>query len=144
MISDEYILELQRMDSFCSIYKATKKDSKINYTLVKYKKDEFDENGNEGIKAILKEGREVMKELNHPNIIKLIEVKEDSVSYNYICEFCNDKTLSDYIKEKSDKQLSEEIVQFIMKQIVSAVKYLHDKKIAHRDIKPENIYIKYN
>ena len=144
MISDEYILELQRMDSFCSIYKATKKDSKINYILVKYKKNEFDENGNEGVKAILKEGREVMKELNHPNIIKLIEVKEDSSSYNYICEFCNDKTINKYLEETSDKQLSEEIVKFIMEQVVSAVKYLHDKKIVHRDIKPENIFIKYN
>ena len=123
MIADEYILKLQDTDSFCTLYKATKKDNKINYTLINYKKDEFDYNESEGTKAILKEGREIMKELNHPNIIKLIEVKEDSSSYNYICEFCNDKTINKYLEETSDKQLSEEIVKFIMEQVVSAVKY---------------------
>ena len=142
MLVNGYILEYQENVSYSTIYKARKNENGIIYTIIIYFKDIIKINTNIG--NIIFEGRKIMKELNHPNIIKLIEVKEDSVSYNYICEFCNDKTLSDYIKEKSDKQLSEEIVQFIMKQIVSAVKYLHDKKIVHRDIKPENIFIKYN
>ena len=80
MLADEYILELQAEDSFSSIYKATKKGSGNIYTIIRYMKDNIDNDSE--IIDILKEGREIMKELNHPNIIKLIDIKEDAESYN--------------------------------------------------------------
>ena len=50
--------------------------------------------------------------------------------------------LDEYLKEKK-VPFSEEIVQHLMRQIIDAVKYLHDKKIMHRDLKPENILLNY-
>ena len=141
MLADEYILgQLQVQDAFILMYKATKKGSGNIYSIIRYMKDNIDDG--EATKNILKEGREIMKELNHPNIIKIIDIKEDSESYNYICEFCNDN-INDYMNERNEP-LSEEIVQYIMKQVVSAIKYLHDKKIVHRDINTNNLFIKYN
>ena len=71
----------------------------------------------------------ILKDVNHPNIIKLIEIKE-SPNYIYIItEYCNggdlQSFLDKYVKE-NNKGLSEEIVQYLMKQIIDAYKYLNN------------------
>ena len=143
MLSDKYILNLQKEEGLFSIYKAIKKENQNIYTIIRYLKEEF---GN--IKEYVKIKKIViLKDLNHPNIIKFIHFKEDEESYNYIYEYFSDDNMVDYTinyLNENIEPLSEEIVQYIMKQVVSAVKYLHDKKIVHRDIKLDNIYIKYN
>ena len=143
MLSDKYILNLQKEEGLFSIYKAIKKENQNIYTIIRYLKEEF---GN--IKEYVKIKKIViLKDLNHPNIIKFIHFKEDKESYNYIYEYFSDDNMVDYTinyLNENIEPLSEEIVQYIMKQVVSAVKYLHDKKIVHRDITLTNLFIKYN
>ena len=56
-----------------------------------------------------------------------------------VLEYCDGGELFQYIIEK--KHLSEEVAAFIMKQLFSALDYLHSKRISHRDIKPENFML---
>ena len=84
----------------------------------------------------------ILKDVNHPNIIKLIDVKETLKHIYIITEYCNGGNLKEYLNIY--KKLSEEIVQYIMKQVIEAMKYLHNKKIMHRNLKLNNILINYD
>ena len=79
---------------------------------------------------------------NHPNIIKLFEIKETKDKILLIKEYYNGGTLESFLK-KNIKPLSEETVQYIMRQLIDAIKYLHNKKIICRDLTLYNIKINY-
>ena len=88
----------------------------------------------------------IMYNLNHPNIVKFIQVKKTKKHYYIVMEYCNggelEKALEKY-QLKYGKPFSEEIVQHLMRQIISAFKYMHANQIMHRDIKLENILVNF-
>ena len=89
----------------------------------------------------------ILKEIDHKNIIKLYDVKENSQNYYLVMEYCNGGGLSDcldYHIKQYRKPFSEEVVQYLMRQIVEGIKYLHGKHILHRDIKLDNILVKFD
>jgi len=79
----------------------------------------------------------IMKKVDHPNVLKLFEVFEDDDEFFLVMELVTGKELFDKIVERG--QYSERDAANIVKQIVSAVEYLHANGIAHRDLKPENL-----
>ena len=86
----------------------------------------------------------ILREISHPYIIHFETIKHTIHNYYIITEFCNGGDLLSCLKKyKSLYYLpfSEEIVQHLMRQIVSAMKYLHQKRIIHRDLKLENILV---
>ena len=89
----------------------------------------------------------ILSRINHPNIVKLYDVKLKQDKLYLIMEYCNGGSLAEalnYYKTVNGKPFSEKIVQFLMKQILSAVECLHKNGISHRDLKLENILLKYN
>ena len=88
----------------------------------------------------------IMHNLNHPNIVKFIQVKKTKKHYYIVMEYCNggelEKALEKY-QLKYGRPFSEEIVQHLMRQIISAFKYMHSNQIMHRDIKLENILVNF-
>ena len=84
---------------------------------------------------------EIMYKLDHPNIIKLYTHFEDDEDFCLIMEYASKGQLYSFIKKH--KKLNQIMAKQFMKEIISAVKYMHSRSppIIHRDIKPENILI---
>ena len=95
----------------------------------------------------LKTEATILKHLNHPNIVKLREVKKTKKHYYLVMELCNGGELSKILKQyiaKYNKAFPEEIVQYLMRQICDAINYLHNLDIMHRDIKLDNILLHFD
>ena len=80
-----------------------------------------------------------MRELDHPNIIKLFETFEDSKFVYLVMELCEGGELFDKIIEKGS--FTESQARNYFRQMISAVNYIHSKRICHRDLKPENFLL---
>ena len=78
----------------------------------------------------------IMKQLDHPNIIKLFETFEDHRNIYLVMELCSGGELFDRIIELG--HLTEHQAATIMQQILRAIHYMHQNKVMHRDLKPEN------
>ena len=82
---------------------------------------------------------EILRNLDHPNIMKIYEYYEDNKNFYIVGEYCDSGDL--YSKLEKLDNFSEVIVKIIMKKILSAIAYLHSKKILHGDIKIENVLL---
>ncbi|OMJ71185.1 hypothetical protein SteCoe_30681 [Stentor coeruleus] len=80
---------------------------------------------------------ELLREADHPNIIKVIDIYKDETNAYIVTEYCKGGELLERITELGS--LSENKVASYMKQIISAVVYLHSKRIIHRDLRLENV-----
>ena len=88
----------------------------------------------------------ILNNIKNPNIINYFGLK---VGMNYIYlifEYCNggdlQSCLNEYLKIHH-KPFPQNIVQYIMRKVISGFAYLHSRKILHRDIKLENILVKF-
>ena len=79
---------------------------------------------------------EAMVQLNHTNIVQIIDKGEDKGSYYFAMEFVEGPSLRDLLKRE---QLSSDLMFDILGQVADGLGYAHRKGIVHRDIKPANI-----
>ncbi len=93
----------------------------------------------------LEQESDVMKSLDHPNLVRLYEVirSVSSGKVLMVMEYCEAGPLIDQQGKFSHCQddMPEIIVQHFFRQITSAVEYLHSRGVVHGDIKPENMLL---
>ncbi|XP_043287744.1 MAP/microtubule affinity-regulating kinase 4-like isoform X2 [Venturia canescens] len=82
---------------------------------------------------------EIMKQLEHPHIIKLYQVMETKNMIYMVCEYANKGEIFDYIARFG--RMGESRAKSTFAQILSAVEYCHATGIAHRDLKAENLLL---
>ena len=81
----------------------------------------------------------IMKQLDHPNIVKLYQVMETETTLFLVMEYASGGEVFDYLVAHGRMKEKEARAKF--RQIVSAVQYLHSKNIIHRDLKAENLLL---
>ena len=111
-----------------------KKKEKVAIKLIKKRKESSTWIRDDIIREI-----EVLKTLDHQNIVKIFEFYEGMGNYYIVQEFCNGGNLFDKVfKEGAQTEIFSALIMF---QLFSAINYCHIRKIIHRDLKPENIML---
>ena len=81
-----------------------------------------------------------LKRLHHPNILKLVDgFQFDKEKYIVITEICAGGELFDAIAGNGHLKISD--ARRVLRDVLSAVQYMHDMNVVHRDLKPENILL---
>ena len=128
--------ELIGVGGMAYVYKAY--DSVDDRTVaVKILRDEFLTN-DEFVRRFRNESKAIAI-LNHPNIVKVLDVGFGERLQYIVMEYIDGITLKEYLDQRKDIRWKEAV--HFTSQILRALQHAHDKGIVHRDIKPQNIML---
>jgi len=119
------------------VYKGYKKNKDGTKQIVAIKKMKIDLE-NEGIPSTALREITILRELSHPNIVKLIDVVLHNSKLYLLFEFI-ECDLRKFLLSYKNKILNENLIKNFLYKILDAVAFCHSKKIIHRDLKPQNI-----
>ena len=87
---------------------------------------------------ILKQDLDRLMQLDHPNVMKILDVERNENIVWMMMPFCDLRDLNHFYKTKD---ILPETDLEVMKQIMAGISYLHSQDTVHRDIKPGNILV---
>lgn len=117
------------------VYKA--KD-RISETIIALKRIRL-EAEDEGIPSTAIREISLLKELRHPNIVRLYDVVHTERKLTLVFEYL-DQDLKKYL-DVCDGGLDATIVKSFLYQLLTGVAYCHHHRVLHRDLKPQNLLI---
>ena len=139
IINNKYkIIKLIDETGMSFVYKAKDQDNNNNEVAIKFLKPSKTSTYIEDVIRFKREIESVSK-LNHPNVLKLYNFGEYKNSSFLVTELLPGQSLYQILKQ--NKTISIKNTVQIIKQIATALNYVHNKSIIHRDIKPGNIFI---
>lgn len=89
-------------------------------------------------RRFIKEARTLSK-LNHPNIVHVLDLFEDNNTAYYVMEYLDGGSLDKLISDKNGLSVLES--SQLIRQIASALDYMHSHKMLHLDLKPANVML---
>ena len=89
----------------------------------------------------IKEARTIFS-LNHPNIVRILDVFEENGTAYYVMDYIEGESLGDMVKRRG--AIPEAEALGYVKDAASALEYIHSKNINHLDIKPSNLVLRHD
>jgi len=121
--------------AFSVVHICQNKETNHNFAVKIIRKSGLSEDDLEGLQSEIS----IMKELDHPHIIKLIEVYNEPTNYYLVQELVNGGELFDRIVSKT--VYTEKEARDLVRILLETLRYLHSHEVAHRDLKPENLLL---
>ncbi|XP_067843929.1 cyclin-dependent kinase 2-like isoform X5 [Heptranchias perlo] len=118
------------------VYKAM---NKVTGEMVALKKIRLDAEM-EGVPSTAIREISLLKELNHPNIVKLLDVIHSEKKLYLVFEFLN-QDLKKYMDSAPPTGLPLQLVKSYLFQLLQGVAFCHSHRVLHRDLKPQNLLI---
>ncbi|KAF4721610.1 cyclin-dependent kinase 5, partial [Perkinsus olseni] len=120
--------------TYGEVYKARCQATGLVVAMKRMKLDQEDE----GVPSTAIREVSLLKELKHPNIVKLLDVFCSQKKLYLIFEFV-DLDLKKHMKQVGG--LTKDKVQSFAYQLVLGTNYCHEYRVIHRDLKPQNLLI---
>lgn len=134
-IFDDYEIKGKIADGGCSVVKSCNlKSSQEEFAVKIISKKDY-----KIPTALIENEIKILRQCDHPNVLKLETVFEDENHFHIVMELVNGGDLFSRVIGK--QALTESEAHHIFVQLLEAVKHLHSKNIVHRDIKLENILL---
>ncbi|KAI7755122.1 hypothetical protein M8C21_025992 [Ambrosia artemisiifolia] len=86
---------------------------------------------------------DILRNINHPNIIRLHDMIKEPGKIHLVLEYCKGGDLSMFIQRRQGRIPKSTSVHF-MQQLAAGLKVLRDNQIIHRDLKPQNLLLSTN
>jgi len=140
---DEYkALKMIGKGSFAKVYLVESKTNKKHFAVKAFTKEGIIISNKNNAKPAMLNEIDIMRAVDHENVIKLYEVYETEKSIYLVLELIQGKSLQEMLKKQAFKEENSEIkIINTARSILDALAYLSSKGVMHRDLKPDNILI---
>jgi len=122
--------------TYGTVYKAKDKETGDILALKKIRLEAEDE----GIPSTAIREIALLKQLQHPNIVRLYDVVHTEKRLTLVFEYL-DYDLKKYLDAHADKPLEAYTVKSFLFQLLNGIHYCHKNRVLHRDLKPQNLLI---
>ena len=131
----EYCAQLGQ-GNFGTVALVKNRKNNFNYAIKIISRQQID---NEGLHHNLELEKNILLQIDHPFIVKLVKTLKDVKHLYFLMEYIKGKELFDVIRDIGLIDKTQK--QFYSASLMFAVDYLHERRFIYRDIKPENVIV---
>eukprot|EP00249_Psilotum_nudum_P024259 c29136_g1_i4 orf=319-1134(-) len=135
VIGNYIVMELIGAGSFAIVWKAVHRQDGIEVAIKEFDRRKL----NKQLQQRMFVEISILKQIKHPNIVRLNEIIEAGNGIFLVLEYCAGGDLARYIQRHG--RVTEATARNFMQQLGAGLKALHVSNLIHRDLKPENVLL---